>query len=73
MSERYIVALDQGTTSCRALLFDAAGRPVGVAQREFTQYFPQPGWVEHEPDEIWEIGSGESVRGQIIDKIKSLT
>lgn len=53
MGAAYIVALDQGTTSCRAILFDSAGRPVGVAQREFPQYFPRPGWVEHDPDEIW--------------------
>jgi glycerol kinase len=58
MSEYYIVALDQGTTSCRALLFDATGLPVGVAQQEFTQFFPQPGWVEHDPDEIWETQLG---------------
>jgi glycerol kinase len=49
---RYILALDQGTTSSRALLFDAEGRVRSVAQREFTQIFPQPGWVEHDPEEI---------------------
>ena len=49
----YVLALDQGTTSSRALLFDAAGRIHGVAQREFTQHFPQPGWVEHDPEDIW--------------------
>ena len=52
MSERYILAIDQGTTSSRALVFDANGAIVGSAQREFTQYFPQPGWVEHDPLEI---------------------
>ena len=51
---KYILALDQGTTSSRAILFDAAGRPVASAQRELTQYFPQPGWVEHDPGEIWQ-------------------
>ena len=49
----YIVALDQGTTSSRALVLDHAARVVSSAQREFTQYYPQPGWVEHDPMEIW--------------------
>jgi glycerol kinase len=49
---RYILALDQGTTSSRALLFDNEGRIRSLAQREFTQIFPQPGWVEHDPEEI---------------------
>ncbi len=48
-----ILALDQGTTSSRALLFDASGAVRAVAQREFGQHFPRPGWVEHDPDEIW--------------------
>jgi glycerol kinase len=51
-SSRYILALDQGTTSSRSLLFDAAGQIVALAQREFTQFFPQPGWVEHDAREI---------------------
>jgi glycerol kinase len=56
MSEpRYVLALDQGTTSCRALLFDRAGRVAGVAQEEFTQHYPRPGWVEHDADEIWRV------------------
>jgi len=50
---KFILALDQGTTSSRAILFDRAGRPVSAAQRELTQHYPQPGWVEHDPDEIW--------------------
>ncbi|MEM7624046.1 MAG: glycerol kinase GlpK [Planctomycetota bacterium] len=49
-----ILALDQGTTSSRAILFDADGNPLGTAQREFAQHFPQPGWVEHDAREIWE-------------------
>ena len=49
----YILALDQGTTSSRAILFDHDGQIVGVAQKEFAQIFPQPGWVEHDPGEIW--------------------
>lgn len=50
----YILAIDQGTTSSRAILFDSEGRVVQVAQREFRQYFRQPGWVEHDANEIWE-------------------
>lgn len=49
----YILALDQGTTSSRAILFDHLGRSVGVASREFKQIYPKPGWVEHDPNEIW--------------------
>ncbi|WP_232826445.1 glycerol kinase GlpK [Lewinella sp. IMCC34183] len=50
---QYILALDQGTTSSRAILFDHAGAIVGTAQKEFTQYYPKPAWVEHDADEIW--------------------
>jgi glycerol kinase len=50
---RHVIALDQGTTSSRAILFDEAGRPVASAQQEFRQIYPQPGWVEHDPEEIW--------------------
>ncbi|MCX7743084.1 MAG: FGGY family carbohydrate kinase, partial [Flavobacteriales bacterium] len=49
----YILSIDQGTTSSRALLFDRNGNIVTVAQKEFTQYFPSPGWVEHDANEIW--------------------
>ncbi len=52
--KKYILALDQGTTSSRAILFDTEQNIVGVSQREFTQYFPQNGWVEHDAMEIWE-------------------
>ncbi len=52
--EKYILALDQGTTSSRSILFDKQGKPVAVSQKEFTQYFPKPGWVEHDAQEIWE-------------------
>jgi glycerol kinase len=48
-----IVAIDSGTTSCRTLAFDATGRCVALAQQEFTQHYPQPGWVEHDPEELW--------------------
>jgi glycerol kinase len=50
---RHVIALDQGTTSSRAILFDEAGRAVASAQQEFRQIYPQPGWVEHDPEEIW--------------------
>lgn len=49
----FILALDQGTTSSRAILFDHQGRPRSSAQREFSQHYPRPGWVEHDPEEIW--------------------
>lgn len=58
---RYIMALDAGTTSNRCILFDEKGRMCSVAQREFTQYFPQPGWVEHDADEIWASQLGVAV------------
>ena len=50
---RHVIALDQGTTSSRAIIFDESGSPVASAQREFKQHYPEPGWVEHDPDEIW--------------------
>ncbi|MEY4885334.1 MAG: glycerol kinase GlpK [Bacteroidota bacterium] len=54
----HILSLDQGTTSSRAIIFDRSGRIVSVAQKEFTQIFPQPGWVEHDPMEIWSTQLG---------------
>ncbi len=60
----YILALDQGTTSSRAIVFDRAGAICGVDQREFPQYFSQPGWVEHDPDEIWN-SQIETARGAL--------
>ena len=51
--EQYILSLDQGTSSSRAIVFDRKGQICSMAQREFTQYFPKPGWVEHNPHEIW--------------------
>jgi glycerol kinase len=53
MPAQYILSLDQGTTSSRAILFDHNGRIRQMAQKEFRQYYPQPGWVEHDPEEIW--------------------
>src|SRR5438034_11372570 len=51
---RHILAIDQGTTSSRVVVFDDGGRVVGSASRELKQYYPQPGWVEHDADEIWQ-------------------
>src|SRR5690625_1614142 len=53
MEKRYVLAIDQGTTSSRAIIFDQEGDIVGVAQQEFEQFFRQPGWVEHDANEIW--------------------
>ncbi len=64
--KQYIIALDQGTTSSRAILFDSAGTAVATAAREFRQIFPQPGFVEHDPEEIW--ASQIEVVGQVIQK-----
>jgi glycerol kinase len=65
--EKYILALDQGTTSSRALLFDHNGNIRSVAQKEFTQIFPKPGWVEHDPKEIW--SSQVAVAAEAMSKI----
>ena len=51
--KKFIVSIDAGTTSNRAILFDLKGKPVFSSQKEFTQYFPKSGWVEHNPEEIW--------------------
>lgn len=55
---KYIMSLDLGTTSCRSILFDKNGQICSVAQKEFTQYFPEPGWVEHDAEEIWATQKG---------------
>jgi len=65
--KKYILALDAGTTSSRAIVFDVKGEICSVAQKEFTQYFPQNGWVEHDPREIW--SSQASVAAEAITKI----
>lgn len=65
--KKYILALDQGTTSSRAIVFDHDGQICSVAQKEFTQYFPKPGWVEHNPNEIW--SSEASVIAEAISAI----
>ena len=58
---KYIMAMDAGTTSNRCILFNKKGQVCSVAQREFTQYFPHPGWVEHDADEIWACQLGVAV------------
>ena len=63
---QYIVALDEGTSSCRAVLMDHKGEIRAVAQKEFTQLFPNPGWVEHDPEEIWECQM--EVFAELLDK-----
>ena len=65
MSKKYVLALDQGTTSSRAILFDQGGNCVGLAQKEFTQIYPKPGWVEHDPMEIW--GSQSGVAREVLE------
>ncbi len=59
--KEYILAFDQGTTSSRAIVFGHDGLPVAIAQKEFTQIYPQPGWVEHDPEEIWSTQAGVAV------------
>ncbi|HWR42494.1 glycerol kinase GlpK [Sporomusa sp.] len=66
MTKKYVLALDQGTTSSRAILFDQESSIVAVAQKEFTQIFPKPGWVEHNADEIW--SSQISVVAEVVAK-----
>ena len=58
MSSKYILALDQGTTSSRAIVFDHSGNIISVAQKEFKQIFPKAGWVEHDAEEIWSTQFG---------------
>jgi glycerol kinase len=64
---QYVLALDQGTTSSRAIVFDRAGQVVALAQREFAQIFPQPGWVEHDAREIW--ATQHAVALEALDKV----
>lgn len=65
--EKYVMALDQGTTSSRCILFNKQGEICSLAQKEFTQYYPKPGWVEHDPQEIW--SSQISVAREAMEKI----
>lgn len=74
MANQYILALDQGTTSSRSLVFDKQGNIISMAQKEFRQLFPEPGWVEHDPNEIWSSQFGtmaEAVAGAHI-KMKQI-
>ena len=73
--KKFIVAIDQGTTSTRAILFNLSGLPIYSSQVEFTQYFPKDGWVEHNPNEIWNttkkvlkdvINKSKKIRGKIL-------
>ena len=64
MAERFVLSLDQGTTSSRAIVFDRAGQVVASAQREFRQIYPRPGWVEHDAEEIW--SSQHAVMGEAL-------
>ena len=68
--KKFIISIDQGTTSSRAILFDLKGRPVYSSQKEFTQYFPKNGWVEHDPEEIW--STTKKTLKDVIKKSKKL-
>ena len=72
---KFIISIDAGTTSNRSILFDLKGKPIYYSQKEFTQYFPKSGWVEHNPDEIWKttiktlkdvIQKAKKLKGQIL-------
>ena len=67
---KYVMALDAGTTSNRCILFNEKGQMCSVSQKEFTQYFPKPGWVEHNADEIWSTMHGVAV--EAMNKIKEI-
>ncbi|MBT3736459.1 MAG: glycerol kinase, partial [Gammaproteobacteria bacterium] len=64
---KYILSIDQGTTSSRAIIFNEKSEILSVAQQEFTQFFPEDGWVEHDPEEIWQ--STLSVSRECIEKL----
>ena len=68
--KKFLVAIDQGTTSSRAILFSLSGKPIYTSQKEFTQYFPKDGWVEHNPNEIW--STVRKVLSDVIIKSKKL-
>ena len=68
--KKFIISIDQGTTSSRAVLFDLKGKPIFISQLEFTQFFPKDGWVEHNPEEIW--STTKKVLINVIKKSKSL-
>ena len=68
--KKFLVAIDQGTTSSRAILFNLIGKPIYSSQKEFKQYFPKDGWVEHKPNEIW--NTTKKVLLNVINKSKKL-
>jgi len=68
--KKFIISIDQGTTSSRSILFNANGKPVFSSQKEFTQYFPKSGWVEHDPEEIWTTTKKTLI--DVVKKAKSL-
>ena len=70
MKKDFIIAIDQGTTSSRAILFNLKGKPVYSSQKEFIQYFPKSGWVEHNPEEIW--STTKKTLKDVINKAKRL-
>lgn len=69
--KNYILSIDQGTTSSRAVIFDSKSDPVSFAQKELPQYFPRPGWVEHDPEEIWSTQAGVIIEAMAKAGIKS--
>ena len=73
--EKYIIALDQGTTSCRCILFNKQGTIVSMAQKEYKQYYPKAGWIEHDPNEIWQtqIESAQKALHQIGANYKNIS
>ena len=68
--KNFIISIDQGTTSSRAILFNLKGQPVYSSQKEFTQYFPKSGWVEHNPEEIW--STTKKTLNDVIKKSKKI-
>ena len=68
--KKFIISIDAGTTSTRSVLFDLNGKPLFSSQKEFKQYFPKNGWVEHDPDEIW--SKTKKTLRETINKAKKL-
>ena len=67
---KYILAIDQGTTGTTAIVFDDHGRPVCRGYQEFPQYYPRPGWVEHDPGEIWQ-STMDAIRGALYGPVSA--
>ena len=64
MAKKYVIALDQGTTSSRAIIYDKNAHPIGNSSKEFTQFYPQPGWVEHDAEEIFKVDDPPKIAGR---------